>query len=120
MVDWLSKTYLNKINISLLRKWWWKLENKNGIWQELIKKKYLKHRLDDSPIWGDLLKVRQVCLRGRLIHVKNGKQTLFWEDAWLRDKPLCELYPILYDWCYEKKKITVFGVLEKKWSLRLQ
>ena len=80
----------------------------------------VKHRLDDSPIWGDLLKVRQVCLRGRLIHVKNGKQTLFWEDAWLRDKPLCELYPILYDWCYEKKKITVFGVLEKKWSLRLQ
>lgn len=55
-----------KMDVSLLCKWWWKLEREEGVWQEIIEKKYLKgnhistvkHRLDDSPIWSDLLKIR--------------------------------------------------------------
>ena len=61
---------ISKMNISLLCKWWWRPEKENRLWQELIKKKYLKdkpiclvkHRLDDSPMWSDLLKIRQVYL----------------------------------------------------------
>jgi len=57
---------ISKMNIGLLCKWWWKLEREEGVWQEIIEKKYLKgkhistvkHRLDDSPIWFDLLKIR--------------------------------------------------------------
>ena len=28
---------IEKLNISLLCKWWWKLENEDGLWQEIIK-----------------------------------------------------------------------------------
>ena len=30
---------LRKLNISLLCKWWWKLETGDGLWQEIVKKK---------------------------------------------------------------------------------
>jgi len=33
---------LRKMNISLLYKWWWKLEKEDGLWQKIIKFKYLK------------------------------------------------------------------------------
>lgn len=49
---------LRKMNISLLCKWWWKLEHKDSLWQDIVKYKYLKtksihevkHRPDDSPV----------------------------------------------------------------------
>ena len=65
----------------------WK--NKKVFGKKLLGKKYIKgkpistvkHWLDDSPIWSDLLKIRQVYLSGRQVHVKNGKNTLAWEDV---------------------------------------
>ena len=33
---------LRKMNISLLCKWWWRLEKGEGLWQEIVKKKYMK------------------------------------------------------------------------------
>ena len=76
---------ITKRNISLLCKWWWKLETKSGLWQDLVEKKYLKgnpismvkHKADDSPIWADLLKIRKVYLRWRVIQTANGKRILF-------------------------------------------
>ena len=62
----------------------------------------MKHRLDDSPIWADLLKIRMVYLQGRQIHTKDGKKTLFWEDSWLIGGPLCVAHPVLYDLCKDK------------------
>ena len=114
---------ITKMNISLLCKWWWKLETESGLWQDLVEKKYLKgnsisvvkHKADDSPIWADLLKIREVYLRGRVIQTADGKRTLFWKDAWLQNKPLCVLHPVLFDWCQDKN-ITVHNVLEKKWK----
>ena len=58
------------MNHSLLCKWWWKLDNEDRIWQGLIKAKYIqnglistfKPRIDDSPVWKDLLKVRYIYL----------------------------------------------------------
>jgi hypothetical protein len=76
---------IRKMNISLLCKWWWRLEKEKGIWEEIVRAKYLKngvignigHKLDDSPVWADLLKVKNIYLKGRKTHVNNGKQTLF-------------------------------------------
>ena len=34
---------LKRRNRSLLCKWWWKLEHEEGVWQEIVKKKYLKN-----------------------------------------------------------------------------
>ena len=80
---------LKKINISLLCKWWWKLDNEKGLWQDIIEYKYLrkdtictvKHGQNESTIWVDLLKIRNTYLQGRKLKVKNGKKTLFWMDS---------------------------------------
>ena len=111
------------MNTSLLCKWWWKLENEDGIWQTLVKAKYLKgrpiaavqYKMGDSHVWADLLKIKDIYLRGRRLQTKNGKNTILWSNSWLNNKPLCVTYPVLYDLCSEKD-ITVFDFLRKKWS----
>jgi hypothetical protein len=73
---------LRKMNLGLLCKWWWKLEREEGLWQEIVKSKYLHnksivsvtHKQTDSPIWYDLLKVRDIYLQGRGIRFKNGEK----------------------------------------------
>jgi hypothetical protein len=53
-----------KMNISLLCKWWWKFENDVGLWQEIVRKKYLKgkclqqitYKANNSPVWNEILK----------------------------------------------------------------
>ena len=42
--------------------------------------------------------------------MNNGKLTLFWEDPWLYNKPLCVVAPILYDLCHDKLA-SVYHVL---------
>jgi hypothetical protein len=108
------------MNISLLCKWWWRLENESGLWQDVVRAKYLQnatigtvsHKMGDSPVWPDLLKVKSIYLRGRLITTKNGKNTLFWKDIWIGDKPLCIQALVLFDWC-EDKDIIVYQFLCK-------
>jgi hypothetical protein len=64
---------LRKLNISLFCKWWWILENEQGLWQEIVSLKYIKNtpicliknKYSDSPVWIDLLKVRHIYLQGR-------------------------------------------------------
>ena len=102
------------MNISLLTKWWWKLDNEKGFWQDIIHFKYIKkesictakHRQTDSPIWSDLLKVRNIYIQGRRNKVKNGQKTLFWKDTWLYDQPLYMIYLDLFNMC-ELKDICI-------------
>jgi hypothetical protein len=64
-----------------LCKWWWALESEEGLWQEIVKLKYvqgtpiclLQNRLDDSPEWKDLMKIRHIYMRGRTYAMGNGK-----------------------------------------------
>ena len=116
---------IRKMNISLLTKWWWKLETEDGLWQTIVKAKYMqgnnliatiKHKADDSPIWTDLLKVRCFYLKGRSVTTKNGHSTFFWEDPWLHQKPLCLLHPVLYDLCQDKN-ISVHTFILKQAQL---
>lgn len=46
--------------------------------------------------------------------VGNGRKTRFWEDKWLGDKSLAELYPRLYNLSFSKN-ITVENVLVGGW-----
>jgi hypothetical protein len=73
--------------------------------------------MGDSPVWADLLKVKQIYLRGRQIITKNGKQTLFWKEKWLYDQPLCTVAPVLFEWC-EEKNITANQFLMKNGQLQ--
>jgi hypothetical protein len=102
------------MNISLLCKWWWRLEKEEGLWQQILNHKYMKdqtihdvmHKLNDSSIWSDLLKVKDIYLQGRSIVVSNGEQTRFWLDPWVYNSPICDIAPMLFELC-ENKSIFV-------------
>jgi hypothetical protein len=57
---------LRKQNISLMCKWWYKLEKQGDLWQRIMRKKYMrgkhirfvKMKSSDSPCWRNLLKVK--------------------------------------------------------------
>jgi hypothetical protein len=71
--------------VSLLCKWWWLLESGEGIWQEIVNLKYVKNypicdilsKMNDSPLWKDLMKVRYIYLRGKGYKVSNGRNVSF-------------------------------------------
>jgi hypothetical protein len=98
---------LRKQNISLLCKWWWKLETENGLWQDIVKAKYLRTktvatvvtRFNDSPCWKALLKVKDTYFAGRKVILGNGDITRLWKDPLLDNRPYCEQFPPLYDLC---------------------
>jgi hypothetical protein len=101
---------LEALNISLLCKWWWKIENESSLWQKIIIKKYfhgkdlynIKVRNSDSPIWKDLMKIRAFYLKGRQITTKCGDKSIFWLDSWVNERPLCTIDPELYEICDDK------------------
>jgi hypothetical protein len=115
---------LRRMNISLLCKWWWKAENGAGIWQDIIRKKYLKKgsiallskNPKNSPVWNDLLKVRQVYLKGRSMIVGNSKTTSFWHDRWCGLVSLADKFPGLYEISKEQHCSVEFMEL-KNWCL---
>jgi hypothetical protein len=118
---------LRMMNISLLCKWWWMLKNEVGLWQEIVRKKYIKQapiclvkeKVNDSPLWKDLLKIRHIYLKGRKYKVNNGMSVSFWMDSWLEKKHLCTIYPILFDMCADKN-ISVHKVWSEGWVVHFQ
>lgn len=115
---------LRKMNLSLLSKWWWKFEQNSGTWQEIVQKKYvhnrpitqLKSRPGNSPVWNDLIKVKNLYLRGRVMAVGNGEKTDFWNDTWCGSVALKDKFPELFDVCNEQE-IKVSSAAARRWSL---
>jgi len=99
----------------------------SGLWQTIVKKKYLqgdtvgsvKHKLDDSPVWSDLLKIKHIYLKGRAMLVRNGRKPSLWTHCWLNDKPLCAVAPTLFDICCDKN-ISVYHFLTKQGQLNFK
>jgi hypothetical protein len=92
-------------NKCLLSKWIFKLLNEEGIWQTLLRNKYLSAKCftqaqikpGDSHFWKGLLKVREDFLGCGTFKIKDGSQTRFWEDTWVGSKPLKEQFPSLFN-----------------------
>ena len=76
-------------NRCLLSKWLFKLCNEEGMWQDLIKNKYLKNKTLSqvkkkagvSHFWASLM----------------GVEDEFWEDKWLGHQAFKPQYPNLYN-----------------------
>ena len=102
------------MNKALLCKWWWKLYTTEGLWQDIIWKKYVKNKnlgtvLDkqgDSQFWREVLKYRDHFASLCKFRIGNGDRTRFWEDWWIGNAPLNKNFPRLYDLCFDKKKIV--------------
>ncbi|WVZ53329.1 hypothetical protein U9M48_004292 [Paspalum notatum var. saurae] len=77
-------------NTCLLSKWLYKLINEDGIWQQLVRKKYLKNKSVGE--FMDLF----------TFQVYNGLQTRFWEEQVVR-----ELYS-------QKNSIHLYSILPEK------
>lgn len=109
---------LEKQNISLMTKWWWKLETQEGLWQSIVKAKYFKRhtvasvkaKLNDSPCWKNILKVKDVYMAGRKVILKNEKITRLWLDPWSNNTLLCDQFPQLFDIC-QKQNCTIADLI---------
>jgi hypothetical protein len=92
-------------NSCLLCKCLFKLLNEEGLWREVLKKKYLRgkclsqvvKRPGDSHFLKGLLNVRYTFLKYGKFKVNAGSGTSFWEDWWIGQKPLKHLFPGLYN-----------------------
>lgn len=109
---------LQDMNKSLLCKWLWKLEKTEGLWQEMLTKKYLQRQIlatwdqgGGSYFWQSLMAVNHIFQQCITRVVGNGAKTLFWEDIWLDGMALASKFPRLYHIAYEKQ-VTVLAVRE--------
>jgi hypothetical protein len=109
---------LDTLNKCLLSKWIVKLLNEDGLWQQVLTKKYLRGRMlsqvakkkGDSHFWAGLMEVKDLVLQRGRFRVHDGSQTRFWEDLWLGKEPLMVKYPSLYR-NVRKKNLSVAQVL---------
>lgn len=115
---------LHKQNISLLTKWWWKLETKDGLWQQIIRARYFKNktvanirsRFSDSPCWKAIMKVKETYMAGRAVKVNSGNLARVWHEPWIDAVPLCEKFPVLFSICQDQDE-TIADFVAKNYSL---
>jgi hypothetical protein len=95
-----------------------KLFNEDGLWQEELKKKYVKDkwlsqiekRPGDSHFCSGLMEVKELLLQHGRFRVESSHQTRFWEDVWVDQEPLMRMLPDLYR-IVRKKGVSVASVL---------
>jgi hypothetical protein len=59
------------------------MESLMGIWR-------VKMKANDSPVWKNMLRIKEIYLRGRKMSIGNGKATDFWHDASCGQHPLID------------------------------
>ena len=80
-----------------------------GVWQNIIKAGYLKNcsldavkpKFSDPPCWKVVLKVKDLYMMGRRIHIGAGDIARLWKDPTKALVPLCDKFPQLFDVCNE-------------------
>lgn len=95
---------LHRQNVSLLAKWWWKLDTGQGLWQDIISAKYLKRssvagvtsKFNDSPVWKALLKVKEFYMAGRKVIIQSRNVARLWHDVFDDQNPLRDTFPDLF------------------------
>ena len=100
-------------NLALLFKWWWRfLCEPQALWRQVIHDKYRLNNLHCptdllspksggpwkhicSTLLGNALTAHMIssCIRRK---VGNGEDTLFWQDIWIGDKPLKNMFPRIF------------------------
>jgi hypothetical protein len=105
-------------NQCMLSKWLFKLINEDGLWQTIIRNKYLAgqtigkvdRKPGDSHFWSGLMKAKETFLRYGSFRLNNEKQIRYWEDKWLGNYSFKDQYPSLYN-IARRKSVIVESVL---------
>jgi hypothetical protein len=92
-------------NKCLLSKWIFKWINGDGVWQHMLRNKYLRDKTltqiqympEDSQFWAGLMKGKEKFLSLGKFDLGDGSQVRFWEDSWIRPRPLKYIFPALYN-----------------------
>ena len=91
-------------NRALLGKWLFKLLSEDGVWQTLLRRKYVGDQAvsqvfwkpGDSHFWADLMATKKFFFQHGSFSIRDGSEIRFWEDKWLGQSTLREQYPALY------------------------
>ena len=107
-------------NAALLFKWWWRFSDEgNSLWKRVVCSIY---GCDPNRLVGDhkMIKsggpwkqirdipglrddISNTIARGFKKSVGNGCSILFWEEIWISDDKLCNIFPRLYSLSNQKK-----------------
>ena len=95
------------MNECLLVKWIWRIaKGSNETWFKILQAKYMQNGsfFSSSPrgasqFWQSLHKVKHLFKWGAIFQVKDGANTMFWEDTWKGDTPIKIQFPDLYKMC---------------------
>jgi hypothetical protein len=106
-------------NTALLGKWLFKLLTEDGVWQTLLRRKYVGSKsllqvlwkIGDSHFWAELMATKKHFFGHGNFLIQDGSEVCFWEDKWLGTTTLREQYPALYDIVCHKGD-TISHVLE--------
>ena len=105
-------------NEALLSKWLFKLLTEDGVWQTILRNKYLGQKAvsqaywkpGDSHFWAGLMAAKKQLFRFGSFAIKDGSEIRFSEDIWLGNASLREQYPALYNIARDKNN-TIAQVL---------
>jgi hypothetical protein len=89
----------------LLGKWLARLLTEDGVWQRLLRRKYvgsnaISHiiwKSGDSHFWAGIMTIKKHFFQYEYFSIKDGSEIRFWEDKWLGSTTLREQYPTLYN-----------------------
>jgi hypothetical protein len=105
-------------NKYLLSKWLFKLCNEQGMWQELLRNKYIKDKTiggcskkpTDSHFRKCLMNAKDLFMGYGSFKLKDGTQTRFSEDTWMGKQPLKLKYSLLFN-IVRRKQDTMATIL---------
>ena len=106
-------------NRALLGKWLFKLLSEDGVWQTLLRRKYVGDQVvsqvlwkpGDSHFWAVLMATKKFFFPHGSFSIRDGSEIRFWEDIWLGQSTLKEQHPALYS-IVRNKSDTVAKVLD--------
>ena len=76
----------------------------------------LKRKQSNSPVWNQLLSVKDIYMKGRKMIVGKGDTTSFWRDTWVCETPLKDTCSQLFEICNEPE-ISVAEAARRGWQL---
>lgn len=73
-----------------------------------------------SQFWKRINKLTDKFQWGASFVVSNGEKTMFWENMWIKDSKLKDLYPRLYNCCRDRDVLVVIAgtVINGTWNFR--